>query len=1269
MAATNVTVLCPNGRRQNVKVTANTRILEVIENVCQKQKYNPDDYNLKHNRTVLDVQVPFRYANLPNNVKLELVKASSPRSQSGTAVVALQLPSGERLQRSFDSSTSLWQLLQHWEKEGDRPSLTASFFSSDGGTLHPVCIYMREEIVGEARLKATTLKGLGLTGGRAIIRLLHREVKLPSAPEPAQPQPVATVNPAIPCNLTPENQMVSSQTPASCADQDTSMKGDGDIELMQEEGKCSITPDVVPQATCVENTPVDNKQVSSELPGDAARECSIPDNRDEMPMDTEMTNVKVEMEGPDFEMAECESSAASQPCTSESEERVVRPKKEPVEAGATHFSASTSAGEGESGGRKVADDTSHNPNSGSGLTVDEYAKRRIHSLLAREAPEGDSPTVERARREVDMIESQTGVALNDYARRRIQNLLEKEEKMVQSMQTALMESMVQAVRSQQPTPQPRHPAMAFSDFKFPESDAADSPGKGKKKAPSKRPALDQPCERNQLVFSADREMMMRHGPDDVPDEFFDVTVNDIQSMLSSLRHQSSERERDLETRAMRERREEQKMSQYEKAIVTSRTGVYRRQPSENQSSTTAVVHRTEKGAQTIDNIEVHVLESQGVAAREVDGDQVHDCTDEWLEGESVVDNECANWADTMPHDTSVGGGDVQQENTERVSMRQILEKLEIMDQKMDQLLAIKGLPSEKNKLTGGKMKLRVKKNKFLGKKNKLLVKVNKILGENKGEGQGKSDGKGAPEDGWKFSHKDLALLKTQSRSRANFAKRFIVQLMSPKELAQCNCSGKSSNRSTRGVVRAIPAAILSKVVELFSRTLAGLLMRAASKLRDLTQITGGPLLVILFIAFAVISLAIVSLILIFADHIRGCRDGVVTVTFCHIPFLLQLFHHTQQLARWSTWRASCYGSGYILDGLLDVWGRVYFEGVADFWCEALCSGQVEVPYEATDLKELLKKGTYQDKEGRVGEFGQMVVGLVKLEADNTQQQPSADELPQDETGRRVPRERPSDWIYDVAKRMKAEEPRPEKICADANVDTHDLQLKKIEMIEGLLREREEVLRRKEEELKLVEDTHRQAREVVVRVHFPERVILQGFFRPHETVEAVKEFVRSNLADKKQQFYLFTTPPKTVLKDTSQTLFKAKLFPAALVYFGTQDTRDYNLHEEILCNLDSPLQAESAVAKQMNTGAVRVASASQSSSGSSTSGASTSSAASSSSFSEGASGSSTSQGTPGPVSATSSQQKRQASPSSGSAVGSTKVPKWFKMGEDKSRLVL
>uniref|UniRef100_A0A669PYQ7 ASPSCR1 tether for SLC2A4, UBX domain containing n=1 Tax=Phasianus colchicus TaxID=9054 RepID=A0A669PYQ7_PHACC len=43
--------------------------------------------------------------------------------------------------------------------------------------------------------------------------------------------------------------------------------------------------------------------------------------------------------------------------------------------------------------------------------------------------------------------------------------------------------------------------------------------------------------------------------------------------------------------------------------------------------------------------------------------------------------------------------------------------------------------------------------------------------------------------------------------------------------------------------------------------------------------------------------------------------------------------------------------------------------------------------------------------------------------------------------------------------------------------------------------------------------------VVLRVHFPDRHILQGFFRPTETVGIVKNFVRSHLADPDLPFYL------------------------------------------------------------------------------------------------------------------------------------------------------
>ncbi|GLD63380.1 tether containing UBX domain for GLUT4, partial [Lates japonicus] len=52
------------------------------------------------------------------------------------------------------------------------------------------------------------------------------------------------------------------------------------------------------------------------------------------------------------------------------------------------------------------------------------------------------------------------------------------------------------------------------------------------------------------------------------------------------------------------------------------------------------------------------------------------------------------------------------------------------------------------------------------------------------------------------------------------------------------------------------------------------------------------------------------------------------------------------------------------------------------------------------------------------------------------------------------------------------------------------------------------------------------------------------------VGTVRHFVRSHLEDPQLSFYLFITPPKTILDDPSVTLFQAGLFPGALVYFGS-----------------------------------------------------------------------------------------------------------------------
>ena len=60
-----------------------------------------------------------RFAGLPNLAKLELVKASHSREETGVTI-ALQLENGERLQQQFLPKVSLWNILKHWEKHDSK---------------------------------------------------------------------------------------------------------------------------------------------------------------------------------------------------------------------------------------------------------------------------------------------------------------------------------------------------------------------------------------------------------------------------------------------------------------------------------------------------------------------------------------------------------------------------------------------------------------------------------------------------------------------------------------------------------------------------------------------------------------------------------------------------------------------------------------------------------------------------------------------------------------------------------------------------------------------------------------------------------------------------------------------------------------------------------------------------------------------------------------------------------------------------------------------
>ncbi|XP_054366612.1 tether containing UBX domain for GLUT4 isoform X2 [Mirounga angustirostris] len=158
-----VSVLAPNGRRHTVKVTPSTVLLQVLEDTCRRQDFNPSEYDLKFQRNVLDLSLQWRFANLPNNAKLEMVPISRSREGPENMVrIALQLDDGSRLQDTFCSGQTLWEVLSHFAQTRERLEQPCE--------ASPACVYMRDEVTGRASLQATTLQSLGLTGGSAIIR-------------------------------------------------------------------------------------------------------------------------------------------------------------------------------------------------------------------------------------------------------------------------------------------------------------------------------------------------------------------------------------------------------------------------------------------------------------------------------------------------------------------------------------------------------------------------------------------------------------------------------------------------------------------------------------------------------------------------------------------------------------------------------------------------------------------------------------------------------------------------------------------------------------------------------------------------------------------------------------------------------------------------------------------------------------------------------------------------------------------------------------------
>lgn len=77
--------------------------------------------------------------------------------------ICVQLEDGTRYQQQFLSKVSIWHVLISCCSE------IALAYDN------PVVIYMRQEIYGAEKLESTTLKSLGITAGRAMLRFVDKK--------------------------------------------------------------------------------------------------------------------------------------------------------------------------------------------------------------------------------------------------------------------------------------------------------------------------------------------------------------------------------------------------------------------------------------------------------------------------------------------------------------------------------------------------------------------------------------------------------------------------------------------------------------------------------------------------------------------------------------------------------------------------------------------------------------------------------------------------------------------------------------------------------------------------------------------------------------------------------------------------------------------------------------------------------------------------------------------------------------------------------------
>lgn len=89
---------------------------------------------------------------------------------------------------------------------------------------------------------------------------------------------------------------------------------------------------------------------------------------------------------------------------------------------------------------------------------------------------------------------------------------------------------------------------------------------------------------------------------------------------------------------------------------------------------------------------------------------------------------------------------------------------------------------------------------------------------------------------------------------------------------------------------------------------------------------------------------------------------------------------------------------------------------------------------------------------------------------------------------------------------------------------------------------------------------------IIRIKFPDGLVLQGKFGAREKICKVYDFVHENIFEKEREFQLYKAPPKKVLTQKNDTLKTVDLVPSGMIFFEWKDEDQATSSEYIVLDM-------------------------------------------------------------------------------------------------------